>query len=62
MHLVNYSSYPVEDVTVRLPGKFSTAKLLVPGEAEHSIEVFEDDGVTEISIPRLTLAVAVVLE
>jgi hypothetical protein len=62
MHLVNYSNYPVEDVTVRLPGKFSSAKLLAPGEAAKSLDVFEDNGVTEISIPRLTLAVAVVLE
>jgi hypothetical protein len=62
MHLVNYSNYPVEDVTVRLPGKFSSAKLLAPGEAAKSLEVFEDNGVTEISIPRLTVAVAVVIE
>jgi hypothetical protein len=52
----------VEDVTVRLPGKFSSAKLLAPGEAAKSLEVFEDNGVTEISIPRLTVAVAVVIE
>ena len=62
VHLVNYSNYPVEDVTVRLPGKFSSARLLAPGEATKSLEVFEDNGVTEISIPRLTVAIVVVLE
>jgi hypothetical protein len=52
----------VEDVTVRLPGRFSSAKLLVPGEVPKPVELFEEDGVTEISIPKFTVAAAVALE
>ena len=62
LQLVNYSDYPVEDVTVRLPGHFSRVKLLAPGEAPKPVEIFEQDGVTEISIPKLGVAAAVVLE
>jgi hypothetical protein len=62
LHLVNYSNYPVEDVTVRLPGQFGGASLLAPGEAPKPVELFEEDGVTEISIPRFVVAAAVVLE
>lgn len=62
LHLVNYSNYPVEDVTVRLPGQFSGAKLLAPGEAPKSVELFQDDGITEISIPKFRVVATVVLE
>jgi hypothetical protein len=62
LQLVNYSNYPVEDVTVRLPGEFAGAKLLAPGEAPKPVELFEQDGVTEISIPKFGVAAAVVLE
>jgi hypothetical protein len=62
LHLVNYSDYPVEDVTVRQPGHFSRVKVLAPGEAPRPLELFEQDGVTEIVIPRLGVAAAVVLE
>jgi hypothetical protein len=62
LQLVNYSDYPVEDVTVRLTGQFAGAKLLAPGEAPGPLEVFEQDGVTEISIPKLGVVAAVVLE
>jgi hypothetical protein len=33
LHLVNYSDYPVEHVTVHLLEKFSQARLLAPGAA-----------------------------
>jgi hypothetical protein len=62
LQFVNYSDYPVEDVTVRLAGQFEGAKLLSPGEAPRSVELFEEDGVTEISIPKLGAVAAVVLE
>jgi hypothetical protein len=62
LHLVNYTDYPVEDVTVRLPGQFAGANLLAPGEAPKPVELFEQDGVTEISIPKLGVVATVVLE
>jgi hypothetical protein len=62
LHLVNYSDYPVEDVTVRFPGRFNGAKLLAPGEAPKPVDMFEEDGVTEISIPKLGVVATVVLE
>lgn len=62
VQLVNYTNYPLEDVTVRLTGVFSGAKLLVPGEAPRDLEIFEEDGSTEITVPSVVVAAAVVME
>jgi len=62
LQLVNYSDYPVEDVTVRLPGKFTSAKMLEPGAPPKPVDLFEDGSVTEVSIPRFGVVAAVVLD
>jgi hypothetical protein len=62
VHLVNYTNYPMEDVTVRFTGRFSSAKLLAPGQPARDLEIFEEDGVTEITIPRFAVVAAVVME
>ena len=62
LQFVNYSDYPVEDVTVRLPGRFDGAKLLAPGEAPRTLELFEEDGITEISLPKLGVVATIVLD
>jgi hypothetical protein len=62
LEFVNYSDYPIEDITVHLTGNFRTARLLAPGRAPSKIDVFEQDGGTEISIDRLGEIAAVVLE
>jgi hypothetical protein len=62
VHLVNYSDYPVDEITIRLPGHFLRANLLTPGAPPRPVELFEEDGVTEITIPKLDAVAAVVLE
>jgi len=63
VHLVNYTNYPMEDVTIRFTGRFSSAKLLAPGQLPRDLEIFEeDDGITEVSIPKFAVVAAVVME
>ena len=62
VHLVNYTNYPMEDVTVRFTGRFSSAKLLAPGQQPRDLEIFQDDGASEVSIPKFTSVAALVME
>ncbi len=62
MQLVNYSDYAMEDVTLRLPGQFNEVKLLIPGQEPRVLVPFEEDGITEVSIPKVGIAATVVME
>jgi len=62
VHLVNYTNYPMEDVTVHFTGQFSSAKLLMPGQPARDLEIFEEDGITEITVPKFAVVAAVVME
>jgi hypothetical protein len=40
VQLVNYSGYPVENVTVHMLGKYRSATLLTPGSEPRKIEIY----------------------
>jgi hypothetical protein len=40
IHLVNYSGYPVDNVTVHMMGKYKSATLLTPGAQPRKIDIY----------------------
>ncbi len=62
LHLVNYSDYPVQDITAHILGKFKTATLLRPGAAPQKLDVYDTPDGTGVDIPGVGALGAVVLE
>ncbi len=62
LHLVNYSGYPVENVTVHLLGKYKSAHLLAPGVAPKKIETYENEEGTGVDIATIGVSATLVLE
>ncbi|MEZ5400767.1 MAG: hypothetical protein R2729_13930 [Bryobacteraceae bacterium] len=62
LQMVNYSDYPVEDVTVHVLGKFGKATLLAPGGPPRAMEVYDNEEGTGIDIDKITTVAALVLE
>lgn len=62
LSLVNYSGYPVENVTVHLLGKYKSARLLAPGAAERKLDVYEVEEGTGVDIEKVGVTAALVLE
>jgi hypothetical protein len=62
LHLVNYSGYPVENVTVHLLGKYKSARLLVPGTAARTLSVYDNEEGTGIDIDTIGVSATVVIE
>jgi len=62
VHLVNYSDYPLDSMTVRLVGKFTSAMLYTPGEQPKKVDLYDaEGGGTEAFIDKLTTIGAIVL-
>ncbi|MBN8730902.1 MAG: hypothetical protein J0L64_10195 [Acidobacteria bacterium] len=62
LHLVSYSDYEIENVTVHLLGKWKSVKLRAPGREERSLPVFETDDGTGVELDRLGAAALLVAE
>ncbi len=62
LHLVNYSNYPVEDITVHLTGKYSKATLYAPGAPPAALTIFPVEEGTGLEIGRLGVTGTVVIE
>lgn len=62
LHLVNYSGYPVENVTVHLLGKFESATLLAPDAAPRKLEVYPIEEGTGVDIPTVSVTGTLILE
>jgi len=62
LELVNYSDYPVADITVHVLGKFKRAVLLRPEAAPQKLDVYEVDEGTGIDIPALGALGTLILE
>jgi hypothetical protein len=64
LHLVNYSGYPVENVTVHLIGRFRSAQLLAPGAAPKKLEMFEveEGAATGVEIDQVGATATLLLE
>ncbi|HLY19270.1 MAG TPA: hypothetical protein VKR61_18720 [Bryobacteraceae bacterium] len=63
VELVNYSAYPIENVTVQVVGTFRHARLITPGGAEKDLEVYTtDEGGTGVDIERVSACATVRLD
>jgi hypothetical protein len=54
LHLVNYSGYPAENITVQLLGKFNHARLIAP-EGEKDLEVYPSEDGTGVDVPGISI-------
>lgn len=62
LHLVNYSGYPVENVTVRFPGSFRRARMLSPEGPERELEVYPSREDLTIEIDKVAVCATFILE
>jgi hypothetical protein len=62
LQLVNYSGFPVENVTVHVLGKFTSATLQAPGSEPKKLEVYEVEEGTGIDIDSVNVAATLVLQ
>jgi phytoene dehydrogenase-like protein len=62
LHLVNYSNYPVEDITVHVQGKYSKATLYAPGAPPAALAVYPVEEGAGLEISRLGVTGTVVIE
>ncbi|HTB10474.1 MAG TPA: hypothetical protein VK752_02830 [Bryobacteraceae bacterium] len=62
LELVNYSDYPVQDITVHVLGKFKKATLMRPEAAPQKLDVYEVEEGTGIDVPALGALGTLILE
>ncbi|MBL8218277.1 MAG: hypothetical protein JNL62_03570 [Bryobacterales bacterium] len=62
LHLVNYTDYPVENITAFVQGKYAAAQLLTPNSAGRPLRTYAAPDGTAIEIDRLETSAAVLLE
>lgn len=62
LHLVNYSGYAVENITVHVLGKFKSATLHAPGAPARKLEVYEIEEGTGIDVDSVHVAATLILE
>ena len=62
LHLVNYSDYPVENVTVHVMGKFSRATLLTPEGSEKRLEIYPTEDGGGVDLDKVAVCATVRLE
>jgi hypothetical protein len=62
VQLVNYFDHPVEAITLRVAGKFRSARTETPEGPAIDLPLRYDEGRTEVTIPELSLWAAVSME
>jgi hypothetical protein len=62
LHLVNYSDYPVENVTVHFLGKFTRAVMIAPDGAEKRLEIYETEEGGGVDLEKVSVCASVLLE
>jgi hypothetical protein len=62
VELVNYSDYPVENVTLHVLGKFTKATLILPGGKEQKLEVYPVEEGTGVDVDSVGIVATVRLE
>ncbi|HZQ93450.1 MAG TPA: hypothetical protein VFA67_00480 [Candidatus Sulfotelmatobacter sp.] len=62
VQLVNYFDHPVEAITLRVAGRFRSARLESPDGAALDLPLRQADGSTEVTIPKLLLWSAVSMQ
>jgi hypothetical protein len=62
LHLVNYSDFAVENVTVHLLGRYSKARLLEPGRNERALATYEHEEGTGVDVDKVSAVAALIVE
>jgi hypothetical protein len=63
VELVNYSAYPIENVSVQVLGTFKHAQLIAPEGIQKDLEVYvTDEGGTGVDIERVSACATVRLD
>lgn len=62
LHLVNYSNFPVEAITVHALGKYKSAKLYQPDGSVKNLQIYESEDGTGIDVDQVVVSATVVLE
>ncbi|PYT31335.1 MAG: hypothetical protein DMG58_12460 [Acidobacteria bacterium] len=62
VHLVNYSNYPVDNVTVHVLGEFHRAWLYTPEAPEKKLDVYKVDEGTGVDIDLVNVSATLRLE
>jgi hypothetical protein len=62
LHLVNYSDYPVENVTAHFLGKWSRATLLAPDRQETPVELYSTEEGSGVDIAKVAVCATIKLE
>jgi hypothetical protein len=62
VQLLNYFDHPVEAITLRVAGKFRSARLETPEGPAMDLLLRYDEGRTEVTIPKLLLWGAVLMK
>lgn len=62
LHLVNYSGYPVENVTLHMLGKYRTAKLYSPDAPARDVAPYEVEEGTGFDIDKVGVSATLVFE
>jgi hypothetical protein len=63
VQLVNYSAYPIENITVQIVGSFKHARLIAPDGIQKDLEVYTpDEGGTGVDIDRVSACAAIRLD
>jgi hypothetical protein len=62
VQLVNYSSYPVDSVTVQLLGEFHHATLYTPEGGERALEIYKAEEGSGVDIDKIVVCAALQLE
>lgn len=62
LHLINYTDYPVENVTAFVQGRYRKATLLRPGAAPRRLPVFEAPDGTQVELERFEISAAILMD
>jgi hypothetical protein len=62
LHLVNYSGYPVENVTVHMLGKYKSATLVAPGAEPRKLQLYDNEEGSGVDIDAIGVTATLLLE
>lgn len=62
LHLLNYSDYPVENVTVHFLERLARARLYAPGREPRDLEVYEQDNGSGVDIDRVETSATLAID
>jgi hypothetical protein len=62
IHLVNYSDYPIENVTAHFLGSYKRAVLLTPDGTEKQLDIYPADEASGVDIAKVSVCATIKLE